>query len=95
MLALLDALVARLEASLRARNWEDLSRSEANLRDFVARAMADGSLNAEEVSIRLRRLQLIYQTAAATLEADKSNSSQEMSLARKNFKAASAYLSNS
>lgn len=95
MLALLDALISRLEGSLQAHDWEELSQSEECLRDLVSRAMADASLDAEDLSIRVRRLQSIYTTAATTLETDKSNASQEISQARKSLKAASSYLSNS
>lgn len=95
MLALLDALIARLEESLRAQDWEELSRSEVALRELVGQAMADTSLNAQDVARRVRQLQKIYQMAASNLEGAKSSATQEILSARKSFKAASSYLSNS
>ncbi len=90
----LDELAMRIEAWMRERNWAAIGAVDALLRDLVAEALADPSPDRPRLEQTINRLRELYRQAESSVETEKNQSGHEMTLARRNLRAARSYLAN-
>lgn len=91
----MSALVQELDTYLKNEDWAALSAADSRVREVVSSATANaGSDQSEALQTSIQRLAEIYRLAAQQLDEARNQSGQEMSVARKNLKAAQTYLSN-
>lgn len=95
MMNALEALVDTLNGLFVAKDWAALEAMDSELRTVVSALVADAKCDRKWLEAQLRQLQALYQAAAEGVEEDRQASIRKMISTRKNFQAASSYLSNS